>query len=167
MDNIILIGMPGSGKSTLGVLLAKLLGYDFLDSDLLIQNAAGKRLFEIIDELGSEGFLALEDVINSVISAERTVIATGGSVVYCENAMKHLGSLGKVVYLKIPFAEVEKRIGNFSTRGVVIRKGETLLDMYNERLPLYEKYADITVECTEAELTANVNKILAAISQNN
>ena len=167
MDNIILIGMPGSGKSTLGVLLAKLLGYDFLDSDLLIQNAAGKRLFEIIDEMGSEGILAQEDVINSVISAERTVIATGGSVVYCENAMKHLGSLGKVVYLKIPFAEVEKRIGNFSTRGVVIRNGGTLADMYNERLPLYEKYADITVDCTEAELTANANKILAAISQNN
>ena len=115
----------------------------------------------VVGELGSEGFLALEDVINSVMSAERTVIATGGSVVYCENAMKHLGSLGKVVYLKIPFAEVEKRIGNFSTRGVVIRNGGTLADMYNERLPLYEKYADITIEShgkTISQIAAEIAK---------
>ena len=145
MDNIILIGMPGSGKSTLGVLLAKLLGYDFLDSDLLIQNAAGKRLFEIIDELGSEGFLALEDVINSVISAERTVIATGGSAVYGEDAMRHFQDIAVIVYLKVSFEELQNRIPDFETRGIVIPKGQSFQDVYNIRSQLYERYADITV----------------------
>ena len=165
MDNIILIGMPGSGKSTLGVLLAKLLGYDFLDSDLLIQNAAGKRLFEIIDELGSEGFLALEDVINSVISAERTVIATGGSVVYCENAMKHLGSLGKVVYLKISLESLAKRLGNLEKRGVLLKEGQTLKSLYEERTPLYEKYADIVVDEEGKDLEASLQAVLETLSK--
>lgn len=166
MDNIILIGMPGSGKSTLGVLLAKILGFDFLDSDLLIQNSAGMRLFEIIDRRGVDGFLALEDEINSNIEVKHTVIATGGSAVYCEKAMKHLKSIGRVVYLKLPFSEIEKRIDNLPTRGVVIREGKNLFDMYNERAPLYEKYADITVECKEDNLSANVDKIIAALSSN-
>ncbi len=166
MDNIILIGMPGSGKSTLGVLLAKILGYDFLDSDLLIQHSAGLRLYEIIEIRGTDEFLALEDEINSKIEANRTVIATGGSAVYCENAMKHLKSIGRVVYLKLPFSEVEKRIDNLPTRGVVIREGKTLLDMYNERAPIYEKYADITVECDADTLSANLDKIIDALASN-
>lgn len=166
MDNIILIGMPGSGKSTLGVLLAKIIGYNFLDSDLLIQGSADMRLFEILESRGIDGFLALEDEINSSIKTERTVIATGGSAVYCENAMKHLKSIGRVVYIKLPFSEIEKRIDNLPTRGVVIREGKTLLDMYEERSPLYEKYADITVTCNKSSLSANVDKIIASLSLN-
>ena len=145
-DNIILIGMPGAGKSTIGVVLAKALGYHFIDSDLLIQDAEGKRLFEIIDEVGIDGFLEVENRVNAGIQVHRTVIATGGSVVYGEEAMEHLKSIGTVVYINVPYEDLQKRRGDLLKRGVAIRKGNTLLDLYNERVPLYKKYADITVD---------------------
>ena len=159
-DNIILIGMPGAGKSTAGVLFAKAMNYRFLDVDFLIQEKEGKRLHEVIEEKGNEYFLKVEDEVNCSLATERTVIATGGSVIYCENAMKHLRELGTVIYLKVPEKEIERRITNFSTRGIIIRSGDTLEDLYNERIPLYEKYADITVLCDEKELQYNADKIM-------
>ncbi len=159
-DNIILIGMPGSGKSTVGVLFAKNMNYRFLDVDFLIQEHEGKRLYEVIEEKGNDYFLSVEDKINASLDVERTVIATGGSVVYCENAMEHLKKIGTVVYLKVPEKEIERRITNFSTRGIIIRSGDTLLDLYNERIPLYEKYADLTVLCDEKELQFNADKLM-------
>lgn len=145
-DNIILIGMPGAGKSTVGVVLAKALGYNFVDSDLVIQKETGKRLFEIIDEVGIDEFLNIENRINAALSVEKSVVATGGSVIYGEEAMEHLKSIGKVIYLKTDYKSLEKRLGNLLKRGVAIRSGNTLLDLYNERVPLYEMYADITID---------------------
>ncbi len=157
--SIILIGMPSCGKSTLGVLLAKRLGYRFIDSDLLIQEKMGKLLHEIISERGNEGFLKVENEVNLSISEKNAVIATGGSVVYCDEAMKNLKSLGKIIYLKIPYEEMCHRLGDFSHRGVILRKGTTLEDMYVERAPLYEKYADITVDVCSAQLSDSLEKI--------
>ena len=162
--SIILIGMPSCGKSTLGVLLAKRLGYHFIDSDLLIQEKAGKLLHEIISKDGNEGFIRLENEINQQITDENAVIATGGSVVYGEEAMAHLKTLGKVVYLKIPYDEMCRRLGDFSHRGVVMRKGNTLEEMYAERVPLYEKYADLTVDVCNAQLSDSLEKICKEVT---
>ena len=162
--SIILIGMPSCGKSTLGVLLAKRLGYRFVDSDLLIQEKAGKLLHEIISAEGNEGFIRLENEINQQITDENAVIATGGSVVYGEEAMAHLKTLGKVVYLKIPYDEMCRRLGDFSHRGVVMRKGNTLEEMYAERVPLYEKYADLTVDVCNAHLSDSLEKICKEVT---
>lgn len=145
-ENIVLIGMPGAGKSTVGVVLAKALGYDFMDSDLVIQSETGKRLFEIIEEKGIDGFLEIENQVNAHIEAKNTIIATGGSVIYGEEAMEHLKAIGQVIYLKVSYKDLEKRLGNLLQRGVAIRSGNTLLDLYNERVPLYEKYADLTID---------------------
>lgn len=145
-NNVILIGMPGVGKSSAGVVLAKVLGYKFLDSDILIQEREGKLLKNIISEVGIKGFIDVENKINSGIETENTVIATGGSVIYGKEAMEHLKSIGKVVYLKASYEEIDKRLGNLVGRGVVMHEGQTLRDLYEERVPLYEKYADIVVE---------------------
>lgn len=145
-DNIILIGMPGAGKSTVGVVLAKILGYRFLDSDLVIQEETGKLLSEILEDDGLREFLAVENRINAGITASRTVIATGGSVVYGEEAMEHLRAIGTVVYLKISYRDLTTRLGDLTGRGVALKPGQTLRELYDERVPLYEKYADITVE---------------------
>ncbi len=161
--SIILIGMPSSGKSTLGVLLAKKLGYRFVDADLIIQEKCGKLLHEIIEEKGNEGFIAVENEIDSTIDEQNAVIATGGSVVYGEEAMAHLKTLGRMVYLKIPYEEMCRRLGDFSHRGVVMRKGSTLREMYDERIPLYEKWADITVDVSRAELNESLEKICNAL----
>lgn len=147
MDNIILIGMPGSGKSTVGVLLAKMLGYSFIDSDLIIQQVEGRMLYEILRDEGVEYFAKVENSVNANLQAHRTVIATGGSAVYGEEAMKHLSSIGRVVYLKVSLAELERRVRNFETRGIMREDGQTLADIYAERAPLYEKYADVIIEC--------------------
>ncbi|MCD8396763.1 MAG: shikimate kinase [Lachnospiraceae bacterium] len=146
MNNITLIGMPGVGKSTVGIVLAKVLGYDFIDSDLLIQKEEGQLLWQIIERCGLDGFRAIEERVNGQITADKTVIATGGSVVYCPQAMEHLHSIGTIVYLKISCKELARRLGDLSQRGVTIKPGQTLDNLYTERIPLYEKYADITVD---------------------
>ncbi len=145
-NNIILIGMPGSGKSTVGVVLAKILGYEFVDSDLEIQKRYKKRLSEIIKECGSEGFIQIENDVNKSLHPERTVIATGGSAVYGAEAMAHFGEIGTVIYLKIDCDELAKRLGDLKNRGVVLKENQTLKDLYEERVPLYEKYAAITID---------------------
>lgn len=137
--------MPGSGKSTVGVLLAKALGYLFEDVDLLISRRAGKPLQRILDEDGLERFLRLEEAVGSTLQADHTVIATGGSMVLSEKAMAHLKSMGEVVFISVPFAEIERRVTNIKTRGIVFHPNETLADVYRERLPLYERYADRTL----------------------
>lgn len=146
MNNIILIGMPGVGKNTLGVVLAKVLGFQFIDADLLIQEQERKKLHQIIKEVGINGFMEIENQVNASIEAERSVIATGGSVVYCRQAMSHLKEIGTVVYLKVSLSTLEKRLGNLKRRGVILKKGQTLKDLYEERVPLYEKYADVVVD---------------------
>ena len=160
MNNITLIGMPGAGKSTLGVVLAKILGYQFLDSDLLIQKEEKRRLSEIIEKEGIEGFISIENRVNASIKAEKTVIATGGSVVYCEDAMKHLKSIGKIVYLKLSFEAVSKRLGDLKGRGVVLKENQTLKDLYAERVPLYEKYADLVVDEEGKNLEESLQAVL-------
>ena len=145
MSCVILIGMPGSGKSTVGVLLAKALGYLFTDVDLLISHRAGKPLQKILDEDGLEAFLALEESVGSTLTAAHTVVATGGSMVLSEKAMTHLKKLGTTVFIDVPFAEIERRVTNIKTRGIVFHPNETLADVYRDRLPLYERYADVTV----------------------
>ena len=162
-DNIILIGMPGAGKSTVGVVLAKSLGYNFIDSDLVIQAETGKRLFEIIEEEGIDGFLAVENQINAKLQTHHAVIATGGSVIYGEEAMEHLKSIGKVVYLKVSYESLRKRLGDLLKRGVAIRNGSTLLDLYNERVPMYERYADITVDAQDKGIREVMEAIEAAL----
>ncbi len=162
-NNIILIGMPGAGKSTVGVVLAKKLGYDFLDSDLLIQKVTGKRLQELITERGFDGFNILENEINQTIQVSKYVIATGGSAVYGAEAMEHFQKIGKIVYLKLSFDAVQKRLGNLSDRGVSMKVNQTLRDLYQERMPLYEKYADITIDCEQTELRDVVEMIYQKI----
>ena len=159
-DNIILIGMPGSGKSTCGVLAAKALLKNFFDTDLLLQNIEGKRLQEIIDENGIKYFNDAEE--NAILSLDirGTVIATGGSVVYSEKAMEHLKKLGRVIYLHLDYDTMADRIKNITTRGVVLKDGHTLLDMYNERLSLYEKYADETLICDNLSVEDVVTSIV-------
>lgn len=145
-NNIVLIGMPGVGKSSAGVVLAKAVGYKFVDSDILIQEKEGRLLKDIIASEGIEGFIAVENEVNSEIEMCDAVIATGGSVVYGKEAMEHLRKIGKVVYLKASYEEIDSRLGNLEGRGVVLKEGQTLKDLYEERVPLYEKYAHITVD---------------------
>lgn len=158
--NIILIGMPGVGKSTIGVILAKVLGYQFVDADLVIQQTTGKLLHEIIAETGTEGFIEIENKVNSQIEAEHAIIATGGSVVYGAEAMEHLKKIGLVIYLKLPYEELCKRLSDIRGRGVVLKDGQTLLDIYEERVPLYEKYADITVDEYQLNIEETIEKIM-------
>lgn len=158
-NNVILIGMPGSGKSTVGVVLAKRLGYRFIDSDLVIQEQEKKLLHQLIEELGEAGFLALENRVNASISASCSVIATGGSAVYGKEAMEHFGEIGKIVYLKLPYEELEERLGDLHERGVVLKSGFTLRDLYDERVPLYEKYADITLDCSNKSIRQVMEEI--------
>lgn len=158
-DNIILIGMPGAGKSTVGVVLAKRLGYRFVDSDLVIQDKYGKLLHELIEENGVEGFWKIENDVNASLDLHKSVIATGGSVIYGEEAMEHLRRMGTVVYLKLPCEEVAERLGDLNARGVTLMPGQTLSDLYEERVPLYEKYAHKTVECQGLSLRQVVHLI--------
>ncbi|MBD5461614.1 MAG: shikimate kinase [Lachnospiraceae bacterium] len=163
MKNIILIGMPGSGKSTVGVVLAKKLGYQFIDSDLVIQERCRKLLHQLIDERGEAGFVMLENEVNASILADSAVIATGGSAVYGEEAMAHFRQIGKIVYLELAFEELEKRLGDLHERGVVLKEGMTLKELYEERIPLYEKYADIVVPCTGRDIRDVMEEIVKRI----
>lgn len=158
-SNIVLIGMPASGKSTVGVLLAKRLGYSFVDVDLVIQETEGKLLKEIIAEQGVEGFLEVEDRVNAGLNVKKSVIAPGGSVIYGENAMRHLKSIGKVVYLNIGYEQLEERLGDLVDRGVALKDGMTLRDLYEDRVSYYERYADITIDETGKDFGQVVDEL--------
>jgi shikimate kinase len=155
--------MPGAGKSTIGVLLAKSLGFEFLDTDLEIQNQEGMLLREIIAEKGLDEFKKIEERVNASVDADRTVIAPGGSVIYGENAMEHLASISKVIYLEVSYEELKKRLGDLTKRGVVFENGQTLKDLYEERVPLYEKYAHVSVKTDGLEIGEVLEKVLQNI----
>lgn len=159
MNNVILVGMPGAGKSTVGVVLAKKLGYRFLDSDLVIQEKCGKLLHQLIEERGEAGFLMLENEINVRIRGDKMVVATGGSAVYGKEAMAHFREIGRIVYLRLPYEELKERLGDLHERGVVIKEGSTLKDLYEERILLYEKYADLTIDCSGRDIRSIVEEI--------
>ena len=162
MKNIVLIGMPAVGKSTVGVVVAKRLGYEFVDTDLLIQKQEKRLLKEIIAQEGNGGFLAIENQVNRDLDVENAVIAPGGSVVYCEEAMEHYKKTGTVVYLKVSYETIDRRIQNAKSRGVVLKEGQTLKDLYEERVCLFEKYADYTIcedGLTIEETIGNVLKL--------
>ncbi len=163
-NNVVFIGMPGVGKSTIGVVIAKRLGYHFIDSDILIQEQENRLLKEIIAEEGLEGFIEVEGRVNANIETERAVIATGGSVVYHEGAMKHLKEIGLVVYLKVSYKELENRLGDLRERGVALKEGQTLLDLYRERTALYEKYADVVVEEDGKNIDETIDAVKAAVA---
>jgi shikimate kinase len=159
-DNIVLIGMPGVGKSTLGVVLAKELGYEFVDADLLIQKQEKQLLKDIIASKGVDGFLAIENQVNANIQTSKTVIATGGSVIYGKEAMEHLREIGTVVYLKLDYETLDSRLGSLKGRGVVLKDGQDLQALYNERIPLYEKYADVIVDEGGLDLEQTLDEVL-------
>ena len=163
--NIVLIGMPGCGKSTVGVVLAKNLALDFIDSDLLIQREMGMRLSALIEQYGDDGFREIENRVNSGIQAENSVIATGGSVIYGEEAMRHPKAIGTVIYLKLSYEQIEERLGNLHARGVSIKAGQTLRDLYDERCPLYERWADMTVDCDGKRLREVVLDITGRLTR--
>lgn len=164
-NNVVLIGMPAAGKSTLGVVLAKILNKNFVDADLLIQNSCDKTLQRIIDALGPEGFIEVENEVLSGIAMENSIIATGGSAIYSDAAMTHLKEIGTVVYLEISFDSLKERLNDLQERGVVLKGGisMSLRDLYEERLPLYEKYADITVNVDDLSITAAARKVASAV----
>lgn len=164
LDNIILIGMPGSGKSTVGVLLAKALGYQFLDVDLLIQEREGALLQEILDQRGTRAFLEAEERAVLSLDCRHTVIAPGGSAVCREGAARHLSGLGSMVYLNVPLEELLRRIRNMSQRGIAMEPGQTLADVLAYRDPLYRKYADLIVDCPPRQpLDQTVQLVRAAL----
>lgn len=166
MENLVLIGMPSSGKSTAGVLLAKKIGYGFIDCDLVIQGEERKTLSEIIAEKGTEGFLSVEERICAGLVCTHCVVATGGSAVYSERAMRHFKKIGTVVYLKIGEKEADRRIPNLIKRGVVMRGNVTTLrELFEERVPLYERYADVTVDCGDRTLEEVVALIAEAVGK--
>jgi len=160
--NIVLIGMPGVGKSTVGVILAKVLGYQFVDSDLIIQKEEKRLLKDIIEEVGAEGFIEVENRVNASLDVTDSVIATGGSVVYGKEAMEHLREIGIVVYLALPYEDISKRLSDIKGRGVVLKERQTLKDLYEERTVLYEKYADVRID----ETGLNVEETIEAIVTN-
>ncbi len=163
-NNIVLIGMPASGKSTVGVILAKILGYNFVDADIVIQEKEGRKLAEIIETEGIEGFINIENKINSEIEVEKSVISTGGSAVYGKEAMDHYKNIGRVVYLKVTMDVLTKRLSDVKQRGVVMREGQSLVSLYNERTPLYEKYADIVIDEGNKSMEEVVADLLAALA---
>jgi shikimate kinase len=163
MNNLVFIGMPGVGKSTVGVILAKVLGYKFIDSDIVIQEKENRLLHEIISSEGVEGFIEIENQINASIEADHSIIATGGSVVYGKEAMEHLKSIGRVIYLKVSYEQIEKRLSDIKGRGVALRVGQTLKDLYIERTALYEKYADIVIDEENLTVEETIASIIEAI----
>lgn len=165
--NIVLIGMPGCGKSTIGVVLAKMLGMDFLDSDVFIQNNEKRKLQEIINEYGNEKFLEIEKENLLKINVDNTVIATGGSVVLKDEVMEHLKKNGKCVFIDVPYRILKKRIFNLDTRGIAMKKGQTIRDVYNERLPFYKKYADVTIKSGNEDRNETIKKTIEIIKKNN
>jgi len=165
VDNITLIGMPGSGKSTVGVVLAKRLGCDFLDTDLILQRREGRRLQELLEQLGLEGFLDAEAEAVCSVACNNTVIAPGGSVVYRPASMAHLRSLGRIVYLYLPLEQLRARIHNMTTRGIAMAPGQTLDTLYAQREPLYRRWAGLTVDCSGQTLEQTVQEVFRALER--
>ena len=157
--NITLIGMPGVGKSTIGVILAKIIGYEFVDSDIIIQKQEGKLLKEIIADVGNQGFLAIENRVHAEMELTNSIISPGGSICYCRQGMEHLREISTVVYLKLDYPKLKRRLGNLTARGVVLKNGQNLYDLYKERTPLYEKYAHVVID----ETNLNVEKTIKAV----
>jgi shikimate kinase len=160
MKNIILTGMPGAGKSTVGVILAKTLGMNFIDTDIVLQENAGRILQEIINTEGIDAFLKTEERSIVSLECENTIIATGGSVVFSDKSMNYLKKKGIIIYLYISYEELVRRIKNITTRGIVLAADQSLLDLYNQRLPLYEKYADRTIDCSDMDVEKIVENII-------
>ena len=165
MKNIILIGMPGSGKSTIGVVLAKTLGVDFIDTDITIQNRTGELLYQTLERTGVKGLLDQEEkaILSLDLSDKVCVVATGGSAVLRESSMEHLHKNGVFVYLSLPYTVIARRVGNRATRGIAAENGESLKDIYDFRKPYYEKYADFTVDCKGNSVEKNVAEILRVL----
>lgn len=166
-SNLIFIGMPAVGKSTVGIVVAKQLGMQFIDTDLLIQKQEKRLLREIIADVGEEGFLKIENQVNRDVNAENSVISPGGSIVYCEEAMKHFKEIGTIVYLKASYKTIKKRIRSPKKRGVVLKEGQSFRDLYNERVKLFEKYADITVCEDGYEIEQTIENVLSAVGKYN
>jgi shikimate kinase len=165
MKNIVIIGMPGAGKSTMGVILAKTLGMQFIDTDIVIQEYAGRLLQDIIDTEGTVSFLKTEEEAILALHCRNAVIATGGSVVFSRKAMEHLKEEGVVLYLKISFEEMAGRLRNITTRGIVLDAGQSLQDMYSRRIPLYETYADITIACSDRDFEECIANVLSELGK--
>lgn len=161
-ENITLIGMPGVGKSTIGVILAKIIGYEFIDSDIVIQKQEGKLLKDIIAEVGSEGFLKIENRVHTDMNVSHSIISPGGSICYCTEGLEHLRDISTVVYLKLDYEELAQRLGNLTARGVVLKDGQTLLDLYKERTPLYEKYAHVVINETGLQVEETLQAVIDA-----
>ena len=161
-----MIGMPGAGKSTVGMVLSKNKGLAFVDSDRVIQEQTGMLLHEIIEIEGTDGFRQVENRILSHMRVKRSVVATGGSAVYGKEAMRHLRNIGIIVYLKYSYEAISRRLGDLNQRGVAMRPGQTLEALYNERVPLYERYADITVDCEHRRVREIVAEISARLPRN-
>lgn len=161
--NIVLVGMPGAGKSTVGVLLAKALSRNFMDTDVYIQAREGRRLQEIIDTSGLDDFCRLEEEHILSLNCSKFIIATGGSAIYSKDAMKHLSSSSLIIFLSLPFNILEKRIKDPYSRGVVMSPGSTIMELFEERKPLYEQYADITVDCAGLDHEETVEAVINAI----
>ncbi|NLW73838.1 MAG: shikimate kinase [Clostridiales bacterium] len=164
-SNIVLIGMSGAGKSTLGVLLAKALGMDFIDTDILIQQRESRLLQQIIDEDGIDRFLEIEEATILKLDIKNCVVATGGSVIYSDTAMRALKKQGVAVYLYVGFEEIRRRLADIKTRGIVMHGSASLYDIYTERLPLYEKYGDIKVDCTSRRVEESVEQLVREIKR--
>ena len=165
MSNIVLIGMPTSGKTTIGTELSAVIGYGYIDSDSVIVARAGKNLRDLIAELGNDGYLDFEAKVNAELAADRCVIATGGSAIYRESGMSKLKNNATVVYLQMSFEEMRRRLGDIAARGVVLKDGFSLRDMYEERLPVYEKYADLTVSIDGKTLEECVKAVREALNK--
>lgn len=163
--NLILVGMPASGKSTVGVILAKEMKYRFVDTDLILQEDTDQTLVEIIEERGLRGFLDLENETVAALKAKRSIIATGGSVIYGAEAMENLKAQGLVIYLAHRYEVIESRLTNIKTRGVAMQKGQTLRDLFKERVPLYERYADITIEADGLTTEQTVQSIIERVRE--
>jgi len=161
-NNIILIGMPGAGKSTIGVILAKRIGFQFIDTDLIIQAQEKRRLQQIIDTLGLDEFRKIEERMLLDLDAEYCVIATGGSVIYSQEGLQKLGKSGYRIYIQTPLNVLQQRIADMGQRGLVMGKGQTFTQLYQERTPLYEKFADLTISCKET----NAERVAAKIEEN-